>query len=85
MMRIDALPLLFFSTIPSPSSSSWPVGHLSIPPHAGAPKAAARGASCYGGWGHISDDALCAMSGHNKSNKIRVDALGDVVVIWWMH
>jgi hypothetical protein len=39
----------------------------------GPPKAAAQGASRYGGWGHISDGALCAMSGH------LVDALGDVV------
>jgi hypothetical protein len=55
LIRVDALPLVFFSTMPSPSSSSWPEGRLSIPPLAGVLKAGARSASRCSGWGHVSD------------------------------
>jgi len=76
MMRIVALSLFFFSTMSSPSSSSWPAGRLSIPPLAGPPKAAVRVASHYGGWATSAMTLMCAMFSHP------VHALLDVVGRW---
>jgi hypothetical protein len=72
-MRIDALALVFFTTMLSPSSSSWPAGHLSIPPHLlGPPKASTQGASRYGGWATPVMALVRAISSHP------MDALVDV-------